>query len=54
MLQPVLVILDVPDNTQRSVLGHDLEIQLRMRGYEVKQAIPLAYTLDIPEGSISV
>lgn len=54
MLQPVLVVLEVPDDTKREVLGPDLEQQLRLRGYRVKWAVPLQYTLEVPEGTLHV
>ena len=52
MLQPVLVILNVPDGTDRTELGTSLESYLR-RDWTVKWAVPLQYTLEVPEGMIS-
>ncbi len=54
MLQPVLVVLDVPDGTRRSDLGPSVERGLRSQAFNVKWAIPMAYTLEVPEGAISV
>lgn len=53
MLQPVLVLLEVPEGTKHRVLGPDMETQLRMRGYTVQWAIPLSYTLEAPSGSVT-
>jgi len=54
MLQPVLVVLEVPDGTKRNDLGPSVERGLRSQAFDVKWAIPMSYTLDVPEGAISV
>ncbi len=53
MRQPVMIVLDVPDDTEKRVLADDLERTLRARGYKIEWAIPMSYTLEVPEGAIS-
>ncbi len=52
MKQPVLVIMEVPDNVKLNELGSAVADHLRPR-WGVYWAIPLSYTLDVPEGAIS-
>lgn len=53
MRQPVLVIMNVPENTHRDTLGKTIEGELRDLGHDVEWAIPMDYTLDVPEGAIT-
>lgn len=52
MLQPVLVVLDVPDGTDRTELGKRLENYLR-GPFTVPWCVPMDYTLTVPEGMIT-
>lgn len=53
MKQPVLVILEVPDDTDRTELGKSLENYLR-GPFTVDWCVPLSYALDVPEGALHV
>lgn len=49
--QPVLVVLEVPDDTNLDQLGRDLEMDLRDAGRNVKWAIPVQRTDNVPAGA---
>lgn len=51
--QPVLVILEVPDDTDLDQLGRALEMDLRDAGRNVKWAIPVQRTDNVPAGMIT-
>lgn len=53
MKQPVLVVLDVPDDTSKNKLREAVDFDLRAMGHKVEQVIPLSYTIDVPEGAIT-
>lgn len=51
--QPVLVILEVPDDTDLDQLGRALEMDLRDAGRNVKWAIPVQRTDGVPAGMMT-
>ena len=57
MKQPVLVVLDVPDQEPNTfapdLLGRALEEDLRSLGYKVQWAIPVQRTNGVPAGMIT-
>ncbi len=53
MLQPVMVIMEVPDDTRLNELGPALERELRAAGRTIRYAIPIHRTDGVPAGMIS-
>jgi hypothetical protein len=53
MKQPVLVILDIPEDTSLDTLGKNVEVALRDEGYTVQWAIPVQRTDGVPAGAIT-
>jgi hypothetical protein len=52
MKQPLLVVLEVDDDTNLDQLGRDVEMDLRDAGRNVKWAIPVQRTDNVPAGAI--
>jgi hypothetical protein len=52
MKQPVLVVLEVPEDTTIDLLGPDIEQTLRNRGYKVQWAVPVQRTDGVPAGMV--
>jgi hypothetical protein len=53
MRQPVLVILDIPEDTNLDIMAKDMELTLQDRGYQVKWAIPVQRTDNVPAGAMT-
>lgn len=57
MLQPVLVLMDVRDGTNTSELAETLEHTINGYGmlhkWHVRWAIPMSYTLDVPNNVVT-
>lgn len=57
MLQPVVLIMEVRDGTDRRELAETLEHTVNGYGmlykWHVKYAVPMAYTLDVPNNVVT-
>ena len=48
MKQPILILLEVPEDTNLDQLGRDVEMNLRDAGRQVRFAIPVQRTDGVP------
>lgn len=57
MLQPVILFMEVRDGTDRRELAETLEQTINGYGllhdWHVRYAVPMAYTLSVPEGMVT-
>lgn len=48
-----MVVLEVPEGANQETLRHNVEFDLNCMGHKVVSVIPMRYTIDVPEGSIT-
>lgn len=53
MKQPVLLVLEVPEDASKDKLREAVDFDLRAMGHKVVSVVPVSYTIDVPEGSIT-